>query len=213
MTEAVHAHGALAGAELWYLGARSANHFTRLVSMDVASLPNGVGKSRVRPARWTSTDIRTSAAGTATPRSAPAMRDSISSMSMPRTAIWWRISWIPGMNTRGDEYGGSLENRVRLLRELIEETKEAVGDRCAVAVRFKPPRPIGADGQPNHGERREMFAMLAELPNLWDINIADYSLEMGVSRFTKEGALEPYMRLDEIGDDEARGRGRPLHLA
>jgi dimethylamine/trimethylamine dehydrogenase len=38
-----------------------------------------------------------------------------------------------------------------------------------------------------------MFAMLAELPDLWDINIADYSLEMGVSRFTQEGALEPYM--------------------
>ena len=29
--------------------------------------------------------------------------------------------------------------------------------------------------------------------SLWDINIADYSLEMGVSRFTKEAALEPYM--------------------
>ncbi|MDH3918365.1 MAG: FAD-dependent oxidoreductase, partial [Rhodospirillales bacterium] len=27
----------------------------------------------------------------------------------------------------------------------------------------------------------------------WDINIADYSYEMGVSRFVKEGALEPYM--------------------
>ncbi len=32
----------------------------------------------------------------------------------------------PTINTRGDEYGGSLENRVRLVRELIEETKEAV---------------------------------------------------------------------------------------
>ena len=33
----------------------------------------------------------------------------------------------------------------------------------------------------------------AELPDLWDINIADYSLEMGASRFVKEGALKPYM--------------------
>ncbi|MCK4868430.1 MAG: FAD-dependent oxidoreductase, partial [Alphaproteobacteria bacterium] len=44
-----------------------------------------------------------------------------------------------------------------------------------------------------YGERREMFEMLGELPDLWDINIDDYSLEMGVSRFVKEGALEPYM--------------------
>ena len=39
-------------------------------------------------------------------------------------------------NQRSDAYGGSLENRVRLLREMIEETKEAVGDTCAVALRM-----------------------------------------------------------------------------
>ena len=39
-------------------------------------------------------------------------------------------------NQRSDEYGGSLENRARLMREMIEETLEAVGDTCAVAVRF-----------------------------------------------------------------------------
>lgn len=30
-------------------------------------------------------------------------------------------------NHRTDEYGGSLENRVRLVREILEDTKEAVG--------------------------------------------------------------------------------------
>ena len=35
-----------------------------------------------------------------------------------------------------DEYGGKLENWRRLIRELIEETKEEVGDQCAVAFRF-----------------------------------------------------------------------------
>ena len=39
-------------------------------------------------------------------------------------------------NRRNDEYGGSLENRVRLLREMVEDTREAVGDTCAVAVRI-----------------------------------------------------------------------------
>ena len=99
----------------------------------------------------------------------------------------------PRINDRSDEYGGSLENRVRLVRELIEDAKEAVGDRCAVAVRFSADEEIGEDGQPIHGERRDMLAMLADLPDLWDINIADYSLEMGVSRFVKEASLEPYM--------------------
>ena len=40
MTDMVHAHGALAGAQLWFSGASSANLMSRLPSMDVASLPN-----------------------------------------------------------------------------------------------------------------------------------------------------------------------------
>ncbi len=80
------------------------------------------------------------------------------------------------------------------MRELIEEAKEAVGDRCAVAVRFAADEKIGKDDAPIMGERSDMLAMMAEMPDLWDINIADYSLEMGASRFVKEGALEPYMR-------------------
>ena len=35
--------------------------------------------------------------------------------------------------------------------------------------------------------------MLAELPDLWDININDYYQEMGVSRFVKEGSLAEHM--------------------
>ena len=63
----------------------------------------------------------------------------------------------------------------------------------AVAVRLPAEEGGGADGAPAIGERGEMFGLLAELPDLWDINIADYSFEMGVSRFVKEGGLEPYM--------------------
>lgn len=192
MTDAVHAHGALAGAELWYGGARSANHFSRLVPMDVASLPNLAGhpfqtramdRSDIRDfRRWhRKAALRARDAG-------------FDIVYVYATHGYLLANFLdPRVNTRGDEYGGSLENRVRLVRELIEDTKDAVGDRCAVAVRFKADETIGADGQPEYGERREMFSMLAELPDLWDINIADYTLEMGVSRFTKEAALEPYM--------------------
>ena len=113
-------------------------------------------------------------------------------MYMRRILIYLEIFLDRKTNTRSDEYGGSLENRIRLVRELLEETKDAVGDRCAVAVRFAADE-IGVDGIPIQGERRDMFSMLANLPDLLDINIADYAVEMGVSRFTKEVALEPYM--------------------
>ena len=43
MTDKIHAHGALAGAELWYGGARSANMMTREVALELNTVPNGVG--------------------------------------------------------------------------------------------------------------------------------------------------------------------------
>jgi len=99
------------------------------------------------------------------------------------------------MNSRTDEYGGSLVNRVRLLKEIIEDTKEAVGDTMAVAVRFSAETSGGGggDGNPVPGETEDIFGILGELPDLWDINISDYSLEMGLSRFVQEGSLEPYV--------------------
>ena len=43
MTEAVHEHGSLAGAELWIGGSRSPNLFSNEVALDVSNLPNSIG--------------------------------------------------------------------------------------------------------------------------------------------------------------------------
>ena len=192
MTDAVHEFGSLAGAELWYGGARSANLITRLVSMDVKAMPNTSGQPFSTRA-MDKEDIRTFRRWHR--RAALRARDAGFDVVYVYATHGYLISNFlnPRVNDRSDEYGGSLENRVRLVRELIEETKDAVGDRCGVAVRFSADEEIGEDGKPIFGERRDMFEMLAELPDLWDINIANYSVEMGVSRFTKEATLEPYM--------------------
>jgi len=97
-------------------------------------------------------------------------------------------------NDRTDEYGGTLENRARLLRELIEETKDAVGDRCAVAVRLSVDELLGADGITHEGEGHDVIAMLAELPDLWDVNVSGWSNDSASSRFAREGYQEPYTR-------------------
>jgi dimethylamine/trimethylamine dehydrogenase len=193
MTDKVHAHGALAGAELWFGGARTANLATRLVSFDVAAMPNAVGhpfQSRAMDKE----DIRSFRRWhrNAALRARAAEFDIVYVYATHGYLLAHFLS--PETNTRSDEYGGSLENRTRLVREVIEETKDAVGDRCGVVVRFAADAEISEDGQPIVGERQDMFAMLAEMPDLWDINIQDYSLEMGVSRFAKEGSLEPYMK-------------------
>ena len=79
-------------------------------------------------------------------------------------------------------YKRQLENRVRFIKELIEDTREIVDGKAAVATRFS----VGL----NDSESYDAFALLADLPDLWDLTVPDYSVEMGNSRFIKEAALK-----------------------
>ncbi len=95
-------------------------------------------------------------------------------------------------NQRTDEYGGSLANRARLLRELLEDTHDAVGDRCAVALRLAVDELLGPDGITSEGEGREIVAMVAEMPDLWDVNVSAWENDSLTARFGDEGFQEPY---------------------
>jgi len=194
MTEAVHEHGALAGVELCHGGARMANLTTREVALGPVSTPNLAGnpyqtramdKADIRALRRWHRDaaLRAKEAG-------------FDLVYVYATHGYLLSQFLnKDLNSRTDEYGGSLENRLRLMREIIEDTKDAVGDKLAVAVRFSVETNGGGggDGAPVAGETEEIFGRIGEAPDLWDLNVEDYSLEMGLSRFTDEGALEPYV--------------------
>ncbi|MGI9509264.1 MAG: FAD-dependent oxidoreductase, partial [Geminicoccaceae bacterium] len=90
-------------------------------------------------------------------------------------------------NQRSDEYGGSLQNRVRLLREVLEDTLEVAAGECAVALRFAV-HEVGTELALTHdGEGRDVVEMLAELPDLWDVNLSGWSADSATSRFSEEG--------------------------
>ncbi|MBW2231598.1 MAG: FAD-dependent oxidoreductase [Deltaproteobacteria bacterium] len=190
MVEKVHAHGALAGIELWHGGPASANGYTRETPISATSRPAGVND----PVQCRSMDMRDIREFRrwhveAARRAARAGFDIVYIYA----CHWYLVhQFLSPANRRSDEYGGSLENRVRLLRELIEDAKEAVGDDCAVAVRFAASSG-GPDDDQNTEEPRAMIEVLADLPDLWDITVADYSFEMGSSRFVKEAGLESTM--------------------
>ena len=95
---------------------------------------------------------------------------------------------LPWLNRRTDEYGGSLENRVRLLREILEDVKEAVGATCAVALRFSSDELLGIPGETMASEAHEVVAMLADLPDLWDVKSANWVTETASSRFRGSAA-------------------------
>src|SRR5699024_6242366 len=106
-------------------------------------------------------------------------------------------------------YGGSLENRLRLTREVIEDTIEAVGANCAVAVRWTGDDAMTPDGEPDLTEGREAIEMLAELPDLWDVNLRTWRRDSMPSRFGPEGSQEETIRfVKEITSKPVVGVGR-----
>jgi dimethylamine/trimethylamine dehydrogenase len=187
MTDAVHTHGALAGVELWHGGSYVGNLSSRVPSMGVRSMPGR--EEPFQSQRMDRSDIRAFRAWhlAAAKRARQAGFDIV--YVYPTHGYLLAEFLSRALNDRSDEYGGTLENRARLFRELLEETRAAVGDRCAIAVRFS------ADG---HGgehvstaEAHDLIGMVAELPDLWDLVVGDYyGEEMATSRFVPEGLLE-----------------------
>ena len=76
----------------------------------------------------------------------------------------------------------------------MEETKDAVGDTCAVAFRFAVDELKGKDGMQFFEEGRAVVEMLAEIPDLWDVNVSDWANDSQTSRFEpNEGYQIPYV--------------------
>ena len=192
MADAVHEYGSLAAIEIMHHGASVANWGTRMAPLGPSHRPiiynspvqaRAVDKEDIRNLRKWHRD--------AALRSKKAGFDIVYVYATHDLSIAHHFLQRR-KNDRTDEYGGSLENRARLLRELIEDTKEAVGDTCAVAVRIAADELIGETGLTRDGEAREVIEMLAELPDLWDVNISNWPNDSQTSRFAKEGFQEEY---------------------
>lgn len=189
--DAIHAHGSLAGIELWHGGSHASNRMTRVPGIAASAIPamyhlpttaRGMDLADIRAFRGWQRDaaVRARRAG------------------FDIVYVYAGHDYLPFQflsrrhNQRNDEYGGSLENRVRLLREMIEDTKDAVGDTCAVAVRLAVDELHGPKGITSEGEGRDIVAMLAELPDLWDVNVAgSLGNDSKSARFSGEGYQEP----------------------
>ncbi len=191
MTERVHRHGALVGVELWYGGYSTPNFLTRENSLAPSSMPAWHGPTQTQA--MDRSDIRNLRRW----HRDAALRARRAGFDI--VYVYAAHGYLPAQflspveNRRTDEYGGSFENRARLIRELLEDTKEAVGDACAVAFRFAVDNLDRQVGITHDGDGRALVEYLAEVPDLWDVNVADFEADARTSRFAPEAAQEEYV--------------------
>ncbi len=184
MADAVHAHGALAGVELWHGGQNTSNLGSRETALGPESLPTlyapwqckKMDKADIAEMRlWhRNAALRAKAAG------------------FDIVYVYAGHSYLlaqylnAAVNRRSDGYGGELANRARLLCEVLADTRDAIGDRCAIATRIE----VGAKGAIRDAQSMLMATIAPEI-DLFDVTVPDYyGHEMASSRFRPEGALE-----------------------
>jgi len=185
--EAIHRHGALAALEPSHCGLNVMNAVTRDDVLGPSSLPLTLTfptlpePSQCRAMSLSDiADVRAWHAE-AVQRGVSAGFDIIyvySSLVLSLPAQFLSLRY----NKRTDRYGGSLANRARLLRELIEDTIDAGHGRCAVATRITLDELLVSpvDGR---DELDEFFEIVGELPDLWDVVVGGYGNDAGSAQF------------------------------
>ncbi|MFZ1660502.1 MAG: FAD-dependent oxidoreductase [Paracoccaceae bacterium] len=197
MTDAVHAHGALAGIELWHGGAAAMNRTTRLPGLSPSGIPwmatHVPFMSSARPKIMDTADIRDLVRWhrDAAVRAEQAGFDIL--------YVYAGMGYLPyqflmsDYNHRTDAYGGSVRNRVRLVEELIDTVREATHGRCAVALRLSMQELRTRPSEVAPSEGHEVIGLLREAPDLFDVKMDYSATDCAASRFTPEGSHEPFI--------------------
>jgi len=213
MTEEVHRHGSLAGIELWHGGACTLNRTSRIAPLSPSGMPwlsTHLGfMGNQRPRAMDAQDIR----DLLTWQAAGARRAMQAGFDI--VYVYAGMGYLPyefllpEYNQRTDAYGGSIENRVRLVRELLDVTREAVGHRCAVALRISLEELRGKPGTAAPSEAHEVVALLSASTDLWDVKMDSSPTDCAPSRFAPEGSHEPIVDfVKQLTDKPVVGVGR-----
>ena len=135
LCDEAHAFDALAGIELVHTGVHADGRESRWPLVAPSQLGSSYEPSRV-PKTMEKRDVRR------------VQSDWVRSATLARSAgfdiiyVYGGHSYLPLQflspfyNHRTDEYGGSFANRARFWLETLECVRAAVGDECAIAVRF-----------------------------------------------------------------------------
>ena len=192
--EQIHRHGALAAIELVHNGMSVANYHTRVPPMGPGHQSLAGWNPPIQSRRMDRDDIADLRRWhrEAAERSLRAGYDIVYVYAgHSLTTLQFFLS--PTYNDRADEYGGSIENRTRLLREVLEETQEVVAGRAAVACRIAVDELSGSLGI-DRNQIETILGLIGELPDVWDFMVGAWEDDSVTSRFGPEGGQEAYVQ-------------------
>ena len=187
MADKVHEHGGLAGVELTHGGGLAHNAVTRLPAIGASQIPSDISGANCRAI--SKKEIR------------EIQRDHVAAALRAREAGFDLLTLFCGLatmanfflypyyNKRTDEYGGSMQNRMRFTREVLEMMREEIDD-CAIGMRMPidtldEPYGYGEAGFQAHRDAPEFIESLEHLVDYWDLNVGtlNWGEDAGSSRF------------------------------
>lgn len=130
----VHQHGMKLFQQLFHAGASTVTAGLLAPVESVSEIPNPLVNIVPFAMTQASIDAVAAAFGAAARRTRDGGLDGIDIHAASGYLLHESLS--PALNQRTDEYGGSFENRLRLLREVIAAVRAAVGQDIAVGVRI-----------------------------------------------------------------------------
>lgn len=209
VTDAIHVHGSLAAIELAHSGMAASSMYTRIPPMGPSHRPTSGDLYPIQARRMDNQDIADLRRWyrEAAVRSLDAGYDIVYVYAgHNRSTLQHFLS--PRFNDRTDDYGGPLQNRARLLREVLEDTLEAVDGKAGVACRIVVDELIGPNGF-TRDELVELLGMIGELPDLWDFIVGAWADDSVPSRFGGEGEREELISgLKDLTSKPVVGVGR-----
>src|SRR5690625_4246644 len=193
IADAIHEGGSLAGIELAHNGMNAPNLLSRETPVGPSHLP--IAPDSIDPVQareMTKEDIEDFKRWhrNAVKRSIEIGYDIIYVYAAHGYSILQHFL-APNYNKRTDEYGGSVENRMRLLREVLEDAKEIAGDKAAIACRIT----VDTEDQYTGITRDDVEAVIRELgdiPDMWDFTMGNWERDSVTSRFGPEAGQEEF---------------------
>ena len=201
MCDMLHDHGALAAVEIWHGGPNACGQESRVPARGASQISSPFAFMRAckEMDRQDISEVQQLYVD-ACKRARDAGFD-ILVLYCAHTEALLHQFLLPFFNRRTDEYGGSFENRSRFTREVLELVREAVGDDCAISVRFGVdtldlPMGLGDRGIRQDGEGVQFIEHMDDLVDMWDVNVGnavEWGEDAAPSRTHPENHERPFV--------------------